>query len=314
MSACGKGCNKRLIAKTKISCTACSKDFHHSCVGILEKDVTQFTSGEAIWLCELCKDKLPNNTNLNSSNGNNNNTDNLEPTIANVFAIVQQILSEQKSFMNTLAKHDEEIIKLNEKCDAQQNKIDENNIDINELKNAVSILQTENEDLKHKLNETNQQSRLNCLEITGVPEPGRGENVFLTVQLVTSALGFRLESSMVSDCFRMRANTGGRSKIIVCFTKTTFKWEILKCRKIKADFSTLHLDNSLRQLVKEHKAIYINEFLTSYNKKLFLKAKEYKNQNNIKFIWIKNCNIYMRKSENSKIILIKSENDIQEVK
>lgn len=226
--------------------------------------------------------------------------------------IVKQILSEQQNITKTLENHEEEISELKQRTDRVEGDIEENKQKLNEISNIMVDLQKENEYLKSKLNEVDQQNRTNCLEITGVPEPGRGENIQVTVQLVCSALGVKVDGSMINSCYRLRSsNDRNSSKIIVSFTKKCYKDEILKCRKIKTDFATDLLDDSLKRCVQDSNIIYINEFLTAYNKKLYLKAKEYKNKNKVKYLWVKNGNIFMRKSDNSKIIIIKSEHDFK---
>lgn len=311
MSACGKGCNKRINPKYRIVCKVCNKEFHYNCAGILEKDITSYTSGENIWICEFCKKKIPTD-NVLPEVTNSDICTIAQPTISDVYAIVKQILSEQQNITKTLENHEEEISELKQRTDRVEGDIEENKQKLNEISNIMVDLQKENEYLKSKLNEVDQQNRTNCLEITGVPEPGRGENIQVTVQLVCSALGVKLDASMINSCYRLRSsNDRNSSKIIVSFTKKCYKDEILKCRKIKTDFATDLLDDSLKRCVQDSNIIYINEFLTAYNKKLYLKAKEYKNKNKVKYLWVKNGNIFMRKSDNSKIIIIKSEHDFK---
>ena len=311
MSTCSKGCNKRIKANNKIICKICNKEFHFNCAGILEKDISSYNSGEIIWICEICKKKMEPGNILPAENSSDICTT-AQPTISDVYNIVKQILSEQHNINKSLEKHDEEISELKHRSDQVEEDIEQNKRKLNEISNIVADLQKENDYLKSKLNDVDQQNRINCLEITGVPEPGRGENIQVTVQLVCSALGVKLDTSMINSCYRLRSgNIRNTSKIIVSFTKKCYKDEILKCRKIKTDFTTNNLDNSLKQLVPDSNIIYINEFLTAYNKKLYLKAKEFKNKNNMKYLWVKNGNIFMRKSDNSKIIIISNEYDLK---
>lgn len=59
--------------------------------------------------------------------------------------------------------------------------------------------------------------------------------------------------------------------------------------------------------------IYINEHLTLENLQIFLEAKKKGKENNSKFIWTKDCKIFMRKSEKSKTKIIKNKKDIEDI-
>lgn len=340
MSNCSKGCGKRLNLKTKITCKICNKDFHNGCVGISENDTAAYNTGDAIYLCDCCKKKAVNDLQTsNDTTGTSNN-----PTIADVFSTVTQILAEQKSFMATLEKHNKEISELKLENKIQQEDINENKNKICVLENSVSDILTEsahlkasieeikisnqhsveyessinslkeeNTKLRVRLNESEKMANANCLEIIGVPEP-RGENLIVTLQLVCAALGFKLDPAMVDNCYRLRYTDDPlHSKIIVKFLRKCHKEELINCRKIKRDFSTSFLDNSLSCLVNTPQKIYVNELLTSYNKILLKKAKEYKSNNNIKYLWIKNGNIYLRKSETSRAVLLKNYQSFNDV-
>lgn len=164
--------------------------------------------------------------------------------------------------------------------------------------------------MKERVNTLEQNNRVNCLELSGVPEVGKDENVFVTAQAVSAALGFKLEEMMVDTCYRRRENENKPAQaktIVIKFIMNRHKQELIRCRKIKRDFSTHHLKNtSLAKFVKQHENIYVNDFLTAQNKLLFYKAKEFKKANNIKFLWTKNGSIFMRNNETSAVINIKS--------
>lgn len=56
--------------------------------------------------------------------------------------------------------------------------------------------------------------------------------------------------------------------------------------------------------------IYMNERLTKLRRTLFYQTKIATTTKNYKFIWVSNGDILMRKNENSKILKIKSSQDI----
>lgn len=55
--------------------------------------------------------------------------------------------------------------------------------------------------------------------------------------------------------------------------------------------------------------VFVNDHLTSENKKLFSKALELKKQFRWRFLWTDNCRIKARKTKDSKVYRIATEND-----
>ena len=54
-----------------------------------------------------------------------------------------------------------------------------------------------------------------------------------------------------------------------------------------------------------NKKIFVRENLTNLRYKLFKKAREFASANNYKFVWTKKCKIYMRKNEDTDVILVR---------
>ncbi|CAG9817218.1 unnamed protein product [Phaedon cochleariae] len=298
-------CGERPSAKQKINCKCCSKAFHANCINVKDGHIPSYNSGEYIWLCDNCNSKVISNKNQQSPVADS-------VTMSEIRDTLRALLDKQNHFIEKLEKHSTEIEQLKSKDIEHGAGIRENRENIEKLELQMKSVLEENNSLRQKCNKIQQSSMNNCLVVTGVPLP-KNENVFLTTQLKGSALGMRLTDSHVVNSYRFLGAGRKNSNLIICFTKQSYRDEFLKCRKIKRDFSTKDLDKSLSNLVSEPNVIYVNEYLTAYNKNLFLKAKEYKNDNNIKYLWIKNGSIYMRKLEGTRAVLITSENDFQNI-
>jgi len=63
--------------------------------------------------------------------------------------------------------------------------------------------------------------------------------------------------------------------------------------------------------IQDPRPIFLNHDLTKYNADLFKIAREFKNNNNFKFIWIKKGSIFLRENDTSKIIRVDEENDLK---
>lgn len=304
-------CSGRAIAKQMVKCKICSNEFHHTCVNVDNEQLASYNSGTNIWICQTCSSKAISGNSSKRSD---------EPTLAKVFDTIKEVLKKQDNLTNSFNDFRTEISEL-------QTKVTTNSIDIEQVQHTCKQLEEKNtaleETIKNLLDENSKlKSRsidnekflyANMLEITGVPEP-KGENVMVSAQMVAYAVGFKLDMSMVDNCYRIHSNGNlSSSKIILKFVKKADRDEMLRLRKIKTDFSTNHLDKSLSDLAKQHNVIYINEFLSISSKKLLMKAKEYKKENKIKYLWIKNGSIFMRKADNSPVINIKHDLNFNEL-
>lgn len=307
MSSCA-GCGNRLHAKSKVKCKICAKEFHHNCARLAESDLANINNCNLLWTCKECTSKMfqkTSNADPLPTKGNCN-----EPTLNDVIDLIKELRNDQKESIRSIGLLQDETAEIRKIMDKINDDLNDKENKINNIESNVINLKQENEELKEKLNILDQSVRMNCLEITGIPECGKGENVFVTAQIVCSCIGFKLENSMIDSCYRRRENVNKLNQaktIIIKFLKNSDKQELMKCRKVKRDFSTKYFkDTSLAQYVKNHEIIYINDFLTIQNKILLHKAKQFKKENNYKFVWTKNGLIFMRKEESSRIINVTS--------
>ncbi|CAG9824835.1 unnamed protein product [Phaedon cochleariae] len=184
MSACSK-CGERPAAKNKIACRCCSNIYHWECTDISVSKIPDYNSGNLIWLCLTCSTKLESGA-KKSGNSVNMKTD--MAILNDIQATVQFISRQQAEFLKSLndIKVDVESLKTN--FSSQCIAVEDNTEKISALSETIQGLKLENQQLQMKMNKIDQAGRFNCLEVTGVPEP-RGENVFVTVQLLGVALG-----------------------------------------------------------------------------------------------------------------------------
>lgn len=59
--------------------------------------------------------------------------------------------------------------------------------------------------------------------------------------------------------------------------------------------------------------IYINENLTKRNKKLFKKARDLKRNGDVKYAWCKNGKIFIRKTDDSKVIVFNDNVNVESI-
>lgn len=172
-------------------------------------------------------------------------------------------------------------------------------------------LKEENDLLKNRMSHLESYSRLNCVEIQGVPEP-QNEDTLYTVTRVANAINFKLEPSMIDTCHRLRGDPTRPDRqrgIILKFVSRLQKEQFMRARAIKRFVTTKDLDPT----TVLSSPIYINESLSPDKKKLYSQCRTYKRDNNIQFLWIKQGQIKMRKAEKCKVFNINSIKDLNDV-
>ncbi|KAH7949382.1 hypothetical protein HPB49_008939 [Dermacentor silvarum] len=136
-------------------------------------------------------------------------------------------------------------------------------------------LKDENELLPKRLSALEQYSRLNNVEIKGVPAT-QGENCLAVVQAIRDRIGCPIVESDIDAVHRVPAkkDTNTRTTSAIGFAQSS------------------------------NKPIFINDHLTPDNKRLFAQALELKRGKDWKYLWTDNCVIKGKKSDSSRVYRI----------
>ncbi|XP_046685216.1 uncharacterized protein LOC124370954 [Homalodisca vitripennis] len=168
------------------------------------------------------------------------------------------------------------------------------------LKKHVVVLETRIEDLEN-------YSRRNCVEIQGIPEE-KEEQVSELVKKVGKALDVNITDSMIDACHRIGKKTSERNQargIVVKFVRRTDKEELMKKRREKKrDFSTRHLGLTMDI------PVYLNESLSPARRRLLAQARQLRKERGYKYIWLRNGNILLRKEEKAPVVEIRTQADL----
>ena len=129
------------------------------------------------------------------------------------------------------------------------------------------------------------------------------------MQEIAKLLQVTISSKNISTSHRLHTKSKSNpSPIIVRFVNRDVRNRIYNNRKNAriADFAKLS--------IKGVEKIFIDENLTYLKKKLFRKSKQKAKEAGFKFFWTMNGNVYVRKLEDDKPILIKNEQDLDLIK
>ena len=149
--------------------------------------------------------------------------------------------------------------------------------------------------LEKKLNNIEQQNLTNCIEITNVTN--KAISARETVLAIARASNITMESSDVIDAYHHKR----KNKIFAKLSALSIKRELMQRAK-ERKLSNADINLKSNQTEDKNKTtktnnnhIYINDQLTTLNKKLFWLSKTKAKSNNWKFVWIKEGKILLKK-------------------
>ncbi|KAK5644647.1 hypothetical protein RI129_005947 [Pyrocoelia pectoralis] len=297
---CNTCTNKIGSARLAVQCSQCHKHYHCKCVDLTTTDSELINSGNKLFKCYGCGSS--------SKDG--------DFTLSDVMKKLNELITKNVDMCVSIELCHTRIQENNKLLKDQDARINSCLERIDSLSQQNTHLQKENAELKRQINEQNQYSRKNSLEIFGVPEI-KDENVIRTVQVIAQSLGVNLDKQRIDAAHRLKSNLRKPNEprgIIIKFISRLDKDDFLKARKVKRDFNTSHLSHYFTQLnVHPAKAIYINESLTYENKQLLNKCREFKKNKNVKYLWSRNGQIFMRMSDNSQVFKISSIESLRDV-
>lgn len=175
--------------------------------------------------------------------------------------------------------------------------------DINLLRSSVSKMQIE-------LNEYQQRERQLNLEIFGIPESRNEDLIDITIRLANYA-GVDLKHDNIIHATRIQplVKVPDRPKSVVIKLRNRIDKDNILAGLRKKQLSTLDI-----QMPGESKRIFVNEHLTVSNKKIYKACRVAAAEKGFKYCWVKNCRIFLRKSDTSPIIHIKDESDMKKLR
>lgn len=176
--------------------------------------------------------------------------------------------------------------------------------------------------LSAQLGDREQLGRLNNLEISGVPF-NKGENLNSILNGIATKVGFSLIPSDIDYIHRVRRyprndhnkktmestqQVSDTPNIIVRFTQRKRKSDMLAAVRARRSLTTadLGMDGASRP-------VFVNDHLAPHNKSLFGKARKLGKEFGYKYIWSRDCKMFLRKNDTSKIIHISNEQDLNKI-
>lgn len=182
------------------------------------------------------------------------------------------------------------------------------------LRNNVHNVETRLHRLEIEQVRQDQWVRLQNIEISGLPENKEEQTVDLVLK-IAEHVGVPTKREDIEFAHRVQTQQHNNSNLprnIVARLKqrSTKDAIVAAARKLRG----INLHDLGLQTVASHKSkVYVNEHLTKYNKNLLKQCKLRANELSYKYIWTKNCRIYLRRVDGSQHILVLTEEDLKNI-
>lgn len=168
-------------------------------------------------------------------------------------------------------------------------------------------LKNQNVALSRKVAQMEQYSRINNVEIKGIPVT-EGEDCAAVMQTIGDTIDCKLSPTDIDVVHRVATMKEGTKNLLARFCSRAKKAEFVsKARKAKLCLQDIGLSGAINS------PVYINDHLTPENKALFSEALTLKKANNWKFLWTDNCQIKARRTTDSKVLRITCEADLAKI-
>ena len=178
------------------------------------------------------------------------------------------------------------------------------------LKSQATELKEQSVKKSVNLDDIEQYGRRRNIEIVGVPMHD-GEDTNAIVREVGNLLNVKVLPCHISTSHRLPVNPqikNANPSIIAQFVNCDIRNKLYANRKLlkSIDLSKFPINGTEK--------IYVNENLTQLRKKLFWQTKVKAKKMNCKYYWSMNGSIYIKKSDNSETLSVKSSEDLSLMK
>lgn len=218
--------------------------------------------------------------------------------------------------IDEIKKQNEQIIQTNSNIERilEQNTLLHNNLHQQVQKIAAehheAIIKIEK--LENQVEELQRAQRSTTLEIRNIPET-TGENLSNLLSKVHNALQVPFSCDSVRQVRRIK--NGQNKLIIVEYQTTSQSTALIKALK---EYNTTHKEEKLTtrclDIQGDKQPVYISEALTPEARKLLYFARDLRKTHNFKFCWTRHGRVFVKKTDNSSTIMIKSTKQIEDLK
>lgn len=329
---CGQ-CNNKITTDNYASCYSCKHNYHFfPCCSLTESAYNNMQSNKKrIWKCHNCEPRGITNDRATSKHQRTEDEDSdCSDRVLSLSAMNSNLCSTQSDVSEI--KTDLKEIKTS--LEQVVTNVNNSNLQIKEdIQNALLTITTTisslvaqvselNEKDKHKEKQINElESRVNKLEQQNIANNIEIKNIknknispFEIVKKIAESVNVNVSENDINRAYRLKQKD---EKLIVEFATINKKKEFMeKIERHRVEAKLINREentetNNSTQNNNNNNYIYINDQLTLNNRKLLWSAKTKAKESGWKFVWVRNGNIYVKKNENSTLIVINNAADIE---
>lgn len=301
-------CSKNVSPSKTILCSECKLNFHPSCTKFGNiSNFNKLGTGKNVWTCDTCSSS--NNFTVRKKIDVTNND--IESATGSSIADLSNIHSSIKSILIKLKKLDlltnsfneiqESMTFCSDKIDDFSNKLDRLVNTVNDNSKQIAVIEhkclkmQEEIDLLKRNHNLNEQSKLmNNLEICGIPIT-TNESLSDILSKLANLVNVEFTVEDINKIYRTKGRNETNRNIIVTFNNINKKIELIKAfknqYKVKPITAT-ELSSNFTNL-----RIYLNDQLSTDNKKFLWITKQLAMKYHFKFVWSNSSGVYLKKKE-----------------
>lgn len=223
-----------------------------------------------------------------------------------------ELINSKFADLSSQIKSDLSVVKTELKSISE--KVENLTNDYTNIKQENTNIYSELAQLQSRVVDLEQYSRINNIEIRGLPETS-DENTDVVLSAVAKAINVKFEPNQVCAAHRVNSFDKKEPKpIVVKFVSRKSKASWLKNYaefKKKENVRCLNASNINKALGNGN--VYINEHLCFFRKKLSQKVKMFAKNNKFKHVFTSNGNIFIKKEDSSKKIKINDLSDLDSI-
>lgn len=273
-------CGKFVSHNTSlVICTSCSNSAHQNCIKTKH-------ANDSDWRCNKCL-KMTGKTDM----------------MTKLDEICMK-LGKLDSIEATVKNTDQRLAEAVKKIEAHEEKIQNIVTEMEEVKR-------ENARLRKLVNDNKQHDQNKNIKIHNYPET-KDESTDEIIKKVAMAIGVKLEDGALLNSHRMggKAEQGKPPPIIIAAFNSSRVADSFIYNKKKRELKMRQIDQQARTPEQQ---IYINANLTKSNRDLYIKTKAKCKAVKYERFWQSKGRIKCRKLENSSVISINTEEDLQKI-
>lgn len=306
-------CNEPVVDIVACNGGRCSGSYHYHCAGVTESTYRKMNQQKkSAWRCVLCRESQ-NETLAELVKEIKEFRADFVTMKDNMLSIKEDLHIATQNISDLNSKWSEMVVRV-DGMDERLLTVERKVATIATVQKQLTDTQRAFDELKQENNNQDQFSRLNNVEIQGIPKKN-GENLHSIFYDICTKVGVTLLDTDIDIIHRVQPFRGeGKTdtrhpSIIVRFTQRQRKNQLMAAVRARRGLTTADIGMSGAAI-----NVYVNEHLTPVNKLLLKRARDLKTSLNYTYLWIRDCKIFLRKNDKSAIIRVANESDLSKLR